>query len=229
MKHLPGSPLERAPRRDHGQTDNVTSSLCADPARPGRADGADPADAGVPPDAGGAGRSGHGRAGRPAVGAAARRSAAHAAGYDQPLILQYVDYLGDVASGNFGTTITDNRPVSDVIIENGSATLELTFAAMMVALVVGDPLRPGRGQAAATRPSTSGIRLFGIVIYAAPVFFLGFLAQLVFAKHLGWLPSSGRASPDRAVRLLPTADPHLPVDAAHRGRLVDASRTSCST
>jgi peptide/nickel transport system permease protein len=44
-------------------------------------------------------------------------------------------------------------------------------------------------------PIDLGGRLFGIVIYAAPVFFLGFLAQLLFGSVLGWLPTSGRASP----------------------------------
>src|SRR5438874_12600475 len=54
----------------------------------------------------------------------------HAAGYDRSLAVQYVDYLGNVARFDFGRTITDNRPVTDVIVENGSATLELTSWAM---------------------------------------------------------------------------------------------------
>jgi peptide/nickel transport system permease protein len=139
----------------------------------------------------------------------------HAAGYDKPLIQQYVDYLKDVATGNFGTTITDSRPVSDVIVENGSATLELTFWAMLVAITVGIGFGLIAGRLRDS-PADVGIRMFGIVIYAMPAFFLGFLAQLVFAEHLGWLPSSGRASPEVQF-LLPTHTHLYLVDAAIAG------------
>ena len=126
----------------------------------------------------------------------------HVAGYDKPLVVQYVDYLGDVARLNFGTTITDDRPVTDVIIENGSATLELTFWAMVVALSVGIGLGLLAGRLRDSGADVS-IRMFGIVVYAMPAFFLGFLAQLLFGQRLGWLPTSGRASPEVQF-LLPT-------------------------
>ena len=126
----------------------------------------------------------------------------HVAGYDKPLVVQYVDYLGDVARLNFGTTITDDRPVTDVIIENGSATLELTFWAMVVALSVGIGLGLLAGRLRDSGADVS-IRMFGIVVYAMPAFFLGFLAQLLVGQRLGWLPTSGRASPEVQF-LLPT-------------------------
>jgi peptide/nickel transport system permease protein len=135
----------------------------------------------------------------------------HAAGYDKPLIVQYVDYLGDVARLNFGTTITDDRPVTDVIIENGSATLELTFWAMVVALSVGIGLGLLAGRLRDSGADVS-IRLFGIVVYAMPAFFLGFLAQLLFGERLGWLPTSGRASPEVQF-LLPTHTHLYVIDA----------------
>src|SRR4029453_14237945 len=56
----------------------------------------------------------------------------HRLGFDKPLYQQYFEYLWDVLRGNFGTTITDHRPVSDIILVNGAATLELTFFAMLV-------------------------------------------------------------------------------------------------
>ncbi|HTG46138.1 MAG TPA: ABC transporter permease [Actinomycetota bacterium] len=118
----------------------------------------------------------------------------HDAGYDRPLAVQYVEYLKDVATLNFGTTILDNRPVTQVIAQNGAATLELTFFAMIVAMVAG----VGIGLLAGAYRDTAidlGGRLFGIVLYAAPVFFLGFLAQLTFGKWLDWLPTSGQTSP----------------------------------
>jgi peptide/nickel transport system permease protein len=117
-----------------------------------------------------------------------------AAGYDRPLVVQYVEYLGDVATGDFGTTVSDNRPVMNLIAQNGAATLELTLTAMVLAVLVGVGVGLVSGRFRDT-PLDFGGRLFGIVIYAAPIFFLGFLSQLIFGKYLGWLPTSGRASP----------------------------------
>jgi peptide/nickel transport system permease protein len=118
----------------------------------------------------------------------------HRLGYDKPLLTQYGNYLWDTVHLNFGTTITDRRPVTDIVKENGAATLELTIAAMFVAIIVGITIGLVAGRFRDT-PVDVGGRLFGIVIYATPVFFLGFLAQIVFGSWLGWLPTSGRASP----------------------------------
>ena len=116
----------------------------------------------------------------------------HDAGYDRPLIVQYAEYLGHVLRGDFGTSVTDHRTVTNVLLVNGAATLELTLAALLVALAVGVPLGLVAGR---YRNSVFDVasRLFGIVIYAAPVFFLGLLGQLLFGKYLNWLPTSGQA------------------------------------
>ena len=118
----------------------------------------------------------------------------HRLGFDKPTYEQYGNYLWDVVRGNFGTTITDRRPVSDIILTNGAATLELTFFAMIVAVLVGVVIGLAAGRFRDT-PIDVGGRLFGIVVYATPVFFLGLMAQLLFGSYLGWLPTSGRASP----------------------------------
>lgn len=118
-----------------------------------------------------------------------------AAGFDRPLIVQYLDYLGDVVTFDFGETIVDNRPLTSVIKQNGAATLELTFAAMIVAVSVGIAVGLVAGRLRDSPIDVAG-RLFGIVIFATPVFFLGFLAQLVFGSWLNLLPTSGRASPE---------------------------------
>jgi len=117
-----------------------------------------------------------------------------AAGLDKPLVSQYFEYQGDSFTLDLGTTINDDRPVTSIITENGTATLELTLAAFAVALLVGIPIGLLAGRYRDTWIDTSG-RLFGIIVYAAPVFFTAFLAQLLFSHELGWLPSSGRASP----------------------------------
>jgi peptide/nickel transport system permease protein len=115
-------------------------------------------------------------------------------GFDRPLYVQYGDYLWDVARADFGTTITDRRPLGEIITVNGAATLELTFFAMIVAVVVGVLFGLLAGRFRDTWIDAGG-RLFGIVVYAMPVFFLGLMAQLLFGSYLGWLPTSDRASP----------------------------------
>src|SRR5664279_1500719 len=61
------------------------------------------------------------------------------AGYDRPILVQYFEYLGQIFTGNFGTAITDGRPVSELLVTYGSATLELASYAILVALIVGIP------------------------------------------------------------------------------------------
>ena len=116
----------------------------------------------------------------------------HEAGYDRPVIVQYFEYLGQIFTGNFGTTITDNRLVTEVLITYGTATLELVVYALLIAFIVGIPL----GMVAAAkrdRAADAGLRVSAILFYATPVFFAGLLAKLVFSVWLGWFPVSGRA------------------------------------
>ena len=124
----------------------------------------------------------------------------HQAGYDRPLLTQYWSYLGQLAHGNFGRTATDNQSVTQVLTTYGAATAELALYALLVALAVGLPL----GMVAASyrdRGPDVALRLFAILNYATPVFFLGLLLKLVFSVWLGWLPSSGRASIDVQLEL----------------------------
>ena len=116
----------------------------------------------------------------------------HAAGYDRPLIVQYIDYLGSLLHGDLGTTLTDNQKVSSILVHYGSATFELAFLALIVALIVGI----GLGRIAARKrdhAADAGIGTF-ILCYATPVFFLGLILKLIFAIWLNVLPASGRSS-----------------------------------
>lgn len=129
----------------------------------------------------------------------------HAAGYDRPLWVQYFDYLGGILRGDFGTTLTDNRPVTEVILHYGAATLELAFYALIVAFLVGIPF----GLIAAYRRDRwqdALLRTGAILAYATPIFFVGLLLKLVFSVWLGWLPVNGRAS-TRTELKLGTVDP----------------------
>ncbi|GAA5065821.1 ABC transporter permease [Nocardia callitridis] len=122
-----------------------------------------------------------------------------AAGLNRPILSQYWDYLVGLLHGDFGRS-QDNREISEVVITYGAASLELVFWALIVALVVGIPL----GRYAATHRDSfadTGLRLFAILAYAAPVFFVGLLLKLIFAVQLGWLPVAGRASTNVEIQL----------------------------
>jgi len=115
-------------------------------------------------------------------------------GLNRPLWRQYVDYLGRVVHGDFGRAITTNRPIRSTIAERFPATLELTLAALIVAVIVG----VGIGALSARYRDTTldiGGRIFGILLYAAPIFWLGIMLQLLFAVKLGWFPTGGRIAP----------------------------------
>jgi peptide/nickel transport system permease protein len=111
-----------------------------------------------------------------------------AAGLNRPLWEQYFDYLGDVIRFDFGQS-TDGTPITEIIVDNGGATLTLSLAAFLVALVLGIPL----GLLAGRFRDSAGdvaIRTFGIVTYAAPVFVTGILFKILFVEKLGWLDYS---------------------------------------
>ena len=117
----------------------------------------------------------------------------HEAGYDRPVLVQYFEYLGQILTFDFGTTLTDNRPVTEVLVTYGSATLELVVYALIVAFIVGIPL----GMVAAAKRDRwpdATLRVSAILFYATPVFFSGLVAKLIFSVWLGWLPVSGRAN-----------------------------------
>lgn len=117
-----------------------------------------------------------------------------AAGYDRPIIVQYWEYISGVFRLDFGQTIVDNRDVTDILVTNGGATLTLTAAALVVGLVIGVPM----GLIASRRRDTlldAGFRVFSILTYAAPVFFLGLLLQLgLGVRGLDLLPTSSQAN-----------------------------------
>src|SRR3954465_14244535 len=124
----------------------------------------------------------------------------HEAGDDKTLFTQYLTYLGDLVHGDFGTTISDRRPVVDVLLTFGAATLELACYALIVALIVGIPLGQVAGYFRDKAPDAT-LRVFAILCYATPVFFFGLLLKLVFSIWLGWLPVAGRASTGAEIQL----------------------------
>lgn len=112
-------------------------------------------------------------------------------GLNDPLYVQYGRYLLGVVTGDFGDPVTDRRSTAEVIRDTFPASFELAAFAMMVAIGVGVLVGAVSGRLRDT-PFDVGGRLFGIVVYAAPIFWLGILGQLVFSVRLGWFPTGGR-------------------------------------
>ncbi|MEB3122677.1 MAG: ABC transporter permease [Snowella sp.] len=113
-------------------------------------------------------------------------------GLNKSLLAQYFDYLGNLLHLNLGNSITSKgTSVWEIIQRHFPATVELTFYSMVVAIAVGVTL----GMVAASRPGTSidvGGRLFGIITYSLPIFWVGMLLQLVLSVQLGLFPLGTR-------------------------------------
>ena len=109
-----------------------------------------------------------------------------------PLWLQYLRYLGSLLRLDLGTSITSQGEVVwDTIKQYFPATVELAVFSMATALIVGITV----GAISASRPNSwldVGGRLFGIITYALPLFWVGMLVQLVFSVQLGWFPLGSR-------------------------------------
>jgi peptide/nickel transport system permease protein len=112
-------------------------------------------------------------------------------GFDQPLPVQFVRYVGQLARGDLGSSTATGEPVLGSFLQRFPATIELGVAALLFAVVLGIPL----GYAAARRAGglldtvMVGGSLLGVTV---PVFFLAYLLKLLFAEQLGWLPTEGR-------------------------------------
>ncbi len=114
-------------------------------------------------------------------------------GYDRPIWRQYLSYLGDLLSGDFGNSIVTKRPVLTEFFTLFPATVELAVCAMVIAVAVGIPA----GVFAASRRGTvadQAIMGTALVGYSMPIFWWGLLLIIVFSGTLGWTPVSGRIS-----------------------------------
>ena len=115
----------------------------------------------------------------------------HKYALDLPLPEQFLRYVGDVASGNMGTSLFTQRPVAEDLWSRLPATLELALYAIVIAVVVGVPL----GVVAALRRNSlldHVVRLATITGLAMAAFWLAILLQLLFAMWLGVTPVQGR-------------------------------------
>jgi len=122
---------------------------------------------------------------------AIREATIRAYGLDQPLWIQYGDFLLRLAAGDFGKSLVFNVPVLDLILSRLPATLELTVVAVAGATLIGVPL----GMYAGYRPEGIAARVImglSVLGFSVPTFWIGLVLILTFAVTLGWLPAGGR-------------------------------------
>jgi peptide/nickel transport system permease protein len=114
-----------------------------------------------------------------------------ALGLDQPFHVQYLSFLRHAVQGEFGLSLRQVQPVSQLIADRLPATLELSLVAALFALAAGIPM----GVYTALRPRswlTQVLLAVSLAGVSLPTFLIGILLILVFSVQLGWLPSFGR-------------------------------------
>jgi peptide/nickel transport system permease protein len=112
-------------------------------------------------------------------------------GLDRPVYEQYWHFLANAARGDLGNSFVYGEPALKLILQRMPATLELAFAAFVLAVIVGIPL----GMYAGLRPESPASRAImagSILGFSLPTFWVGLMLIMIFAVMLGWLPSTGR-------------------------------------
>lgn len=113
-----------------------------------------------------------------------------ALGFDRPLHIQYLSFVGELLRGDFGQSLSYRQPAMEIVLDALPATIELTLFALVFALSLAIPL----GIAAAIRRGTAwdgSITTFAMLGQSIPNFWLGIMMILVFGLYLRWFPISG--------------------------------------
>ncbi|MBW4653469.1 MAG: ABC transporter permease [Kaiparowitsia implicata GSE-PSE-MK54-09C] len=145
-------------------------------------------------------------------------------GLNVPLWQQYLNFMGGVFTLDLGSSLLKNTPVITLIAQNLPYTIELTLVAMAMGIVAGIPL----GVIAATNRNKlpdNGVRVFSLIGYAIPDFYLGALLLITFSLNLGWFPinGAGEGFVDRLYHVFLPALTLAFVKAAFLGRLTRTS------
>src|SRR6185503_136131 len=139
-------------------------------------------------------------------------------GYDRPLPVQFVQYVGRLVRGDMGTSIFTRRPIIEDLTLRLPATIELTVAAMIVSIVIGIPLGV---LSALWRNSLLDhvLRVVTVSGLAIASFWLGIMLQLLFAMRLGLTPLNGRLQgfPPRTITGFYVLDAAITADWATLG------------
>jgi peptide/nickel transport system permease protein len=128
-------------------------------------------------------------------------------GFDRSIPVQFLDFMGDFATLDFGESLWQHRPAMEIVLERLPLTLQLTGVAIGLAILLAIPL----GILAALRPGSIADRITVVISLlglSVPQFWLGLLLIVLFAVQLKWLPTSGATSPAHII--LPAVTLALP-------------------
>jgi peptide/nickel transport system permease protein len=123
-------------------------------------------------------------------------------GLDDPVPVRFVKYVSRLAVGDFGNSFRTREPVTTMLLKRMWPTLQLVFAAMLFAILIGVPL----GFVAALKPGSliDTLSIVGAVSgLSLPKFWFGLLLMYLFALKLGWFPSFGYGDADPRYLVLP--------------------------
>jgi ABC-type dipeptide/oligopeptide/nickel transport system permease component len=145
-------------------------------------------------------------------------------GLNVPLWQQYFVFIWNMLTLDFGQSLIDRTPVLQLLADNLPFTIELTLVATGMGLLIGVPL----GVVAAVNRNKlpdAAVRMFSLIGYAIPDFYLGALLLIVFALNLGWFPINGGGTgfPDRMYHVFLPAVTLAMVKTAFLGRLTRTS------
>ena len=111
-------------------------------------------------------------------------------GFDRPLLIQYLDWMGNALTGDFGRSYSTHQAVADAILPRLPVTLELGFLAISLAGVAAVVVNSVTTARSVIRPIATAVAVAGITL---PNFALGLSLIFLFSVRLGWLPSIGWA------------------------------------
>jgi dipeptide transport system permease protein len=135
------------------------------------------------------------RVGERGISPERRAELLHQMGLDQPLYVQFFDYVGGVLQGDLGISVITQRPVMEEFLSLFPATVELAIFALIFAVMIGLPVGV---IAAVKRGSVFDHTVMGASLtgYSMPIFWWGLLLILLFSVNLGWTPVAKRLSDD---------------------------------
>ena len=119
-------------------------------------------------------------------------------GLDEPFVVHYAKFLGKALQGDLGRSYQSRRSVLDAILEHLPSTIQLTFAGLGLAIVIGVVL----GVVAALRPNSIGDNLsmfFALAGVSLPEFWLALMLIFFFSFSLGWFPATGQGGIERLI------------------------------
>jgi peptide/nickel transport system permease protein len=111
-------------------------------------------------------------------------------GVDDPIMVQFWDFVRNAARGDLGRSLFTNRPVTTQIVDQVPSTFQLAAASLVIAILIGVPI----GVVAAVRSNSvidAGSMVLALIGVSMPSFWLGLILIYVFSYRLGWLPAAG--------------------------------------